>query len=162
MSNFFRRLLRPVPASVIAVALLGLPAAWAINVAQITTPVPAADIQGVLNQLIGSMNTAFGWNTTSSCSGTTTATCQGNRVTVSITGLTTAAAGVESAAMTVTDAAAVAASTIKCQVNGYAGTGVPTATRVIPAAGTFSFTITNVAMAAALNATVVTVCEVYN
>lgn len=154
------KLLRSIPGALLAILLVAAPA-LAINVAQITTPVPAADVQGVLNQLIGSMNTAFGWNTTSACSGTTTATCQGNRVTVSITGLTTAAAGVSSAAMTVTDAFATAASTIKCSVNGYAGTGNPIDSLIIPAAGSFSFVITNVANSGVLNATVVSVCEIY-
>lgn len=96
------------------------------------------------------------------CSGTTTATCQGQRFIVSITGLTTAAAGVESAAMTVTNASVVsAASIVHCQVNIYAGTGDPVATRVTPGTGSVSVTVTNVAGSGSLNATVPIGCVVF-
>lgn len=96
------------------------------------------------------------------CTGTTTATCQGQRFIVSITGLTTAAAGVESAAMTVTNASVVsAASIVHCQVNIYAGTGDPVATRVTPGTGTVSVTVTNVAASGSLNATVPIACVVF-
>lgn len=99
--------------------------------------------------------------TIATCSGTTTATCQGQRFVASVTGLTTAAAGIESAAMTVTNASVISSSAIViCQVNGYAGTGVPIASRVIPGTGSVSFTITNVANSAALNATVAVACYV--
>lgn len=160
MLTFLRKLLRPVPAAMIAVLFAG--SVYATSVAQITTPVPAADVQGFLNTLIGSMNTAFGFNTTASCTGTTTSTCQGNRVFVSITGLTTAAVGVSSAAMVVTDASVTLVSTVVCAVEGYGGTGVPIDTIITPAAGTFSFTITNVAGSGALSATVVSHCVVFN
>lgn len=96
------------------------------------------------------------------CTGTTTATCQGQRFIVSITGLTTAAAGVESAAMTVTNASVVsAASIVICNVNIYAGTGDPIATRVTPGTGTVSVTVTNVAGSGSLNATVPVACVVF-
>lgn len=99
---------------------------------------------------------------TTTCSGTTTATCQGQRFVASVTGLTTAAAGVSSAAMTVTNAVVLASTTqVLCQVNGYAGTGTPVATTVTPGTGTVSFTITNVANSGALNATVPVSCLVY-
>ena len=96
------------------------------------------------------------------CSGTTTATCQGVRFTASVTGLTTAAAGNTSAAMTVTNATVVSSAYIvQCQVNGYAGTGQPVVTGVIPGTGNVSFTITNVAASGSLNATVAVACEVF-
>lgn len=96
------------------------------------------------------------------CSGTTTATCQGQRFTASITGLTTAAAGTTSAAMTVTNASVVSsASIVECKVNGYAGTGIPLVTTIIPGTGQVSFTITNVAASGALNATVPAACVVF-
>lgn len=96
------------------------------------------------------------------CTGTTTATCQGQRFIVSITGLTTAAAGTESAAMTVTNASVVAATSIvHCQVNIYAGTGNPIATRVTPGTGSVSMTVTNVAGSGSLNATVPVACVVF-
>jgi hypothetical protein len=96
-------------------------------------------------------------------SGTTTSTATGTRLTVSVTGLTTAAAGTTSAAMTVTDTAVVGTNSIVlCAVNGYGGTGVPIATTITPAAGSFSFTITNVAATGSLNATVPVSCLVFN
>lgn len=95
------------------------------------------------------------------CSGTTTATCQGQRFIASVTGLTTAAAGTESAAMTVTNASvASSAMTVLCSVNIYAGTGNPIVTRITPGTGSVSFTITNVAGSGSLNATVPVACTV--
>lgn len=98
---------------------------------------------------------------TTSCTGTTTSTCQGLKIAVSTTGLTTAA-GVTATAMTVTDASVTAASIIMCQANGYAGTGNPVALNVVPGAGSFTFQIENTHASAALNATVVTACMIYN
>lgn len=96
------------------------------------------------------------------CSGTTTATCQGQRFVASVTGLTTAAAGTTSAAMTVTNASVVSSSyVVHCQVNGYAGTGVPLVSTIIPGTGQVSFTITNVAGSGSLNATVPVACVVF-
>lgn len=95
-------------------------------------------------------------------SGTTTSTATGVRLQISITGLTTAAAGTTSATMTVTDTSVTAASQILCNVNLYAGTGVPITTNIIPGAGSFTFTITNVAASGSLNATVVSSCLVFN
>jgi hypothetical protein len=95
-------------------------------------------------------------------SGTTTSTATGTRLQISVTGLTTAAAGTTSAAMTVTDTSVALASLILCSVNIYAGTGVPIPTNIIPAAGSFSFTITNVAGSGSLNATVPVSCMVFN
>lgn len=95
------------------------------------------------------------------CSGTTTATCQGQRFIVSITGLTTAASTL-SAAMTVTNASVVsAASMVLCSVNIYAGTGVPVAVNVTPSTGTVALNIQNVSTGAALNATVPIACVVF-
>lgn len=100
--------------------------------------------------------------TSTTCSGTTTATCSAQRFVVSITGLTTAAAGTTSAAMTVTNTfVASSATRVNCSVNGYAGTGVPIATTIIPGTGSVSLTITNVAASGALNATVPVACLVY-
>lgn len=100
-------------------------------------------------------------NYTTLCTGTTTSTCQGLRVLVSITGLTTAATAV-SATMTVTDASVTAASQVSCQVIGYSGTGIPNSVNVVAAAGSFSYAIQNSAASAALNATVPAICLVYN
>ncbi len=97
--------------------------------------------------------------TVATCSGTTTSACAGQRFISSITGLTTAA-GAESAAMTVTNASVVAStSTVLCNVNIYAGTGVPIVARITPGTGTVSFVITNVG-SAGLNATVPVHCLV--
>lgn len=116
------------------------------------------------NALITSINSSLSPAATLvTASGTTTSTATGTRLTVSVTGLSTAAGGATSAAMTVTDTAVVGTSSIiLCNVNGYSGTGVPVATTIIPAAGSFSFTITNVASSGALNATVPVSCLVFN
>lgn len=106
-------------------------------------------------------NVKLGTASVSTCSGTTTATCQGQRFIVSITGLVTAASGT-SAAMTVTDANVVSsASTVMCQVNLYTGTGVPIAVNVTPGNGTVALNIQNVSTGAALNATVPIACVVF-
>lgn len=141
-------------------AFSALPAA-ANPLAFINTPMDT--INAGLNTVIQEINAGLpSAQYTVACTGTTTATCQGTRLSVSITGLTTADAGAVSAAMTVTDASVVASSQIICQVVGYAGTGVPYDAVVIPAAGAFSFVIQNNSASAALNATVVNVCFVYN
>jgi hypothetical protein len=96
------------------------------------------------------------------CTGTTTSTCLGTRVNVSVTGLTTAASGV-SAAMTVTDTSIVASSQVICSSNAYAGTtGDPIITNIVPGAGQFTFTVRNVATSGALNGTVTAACLVLN
>lgn len=124
---------------------------------------PIDTIQGALNTVVQSINTtqAPAANLVLA-SGTTTSTATGVRLTVSVTGLTTAAAGTTSAAMTVTDTSVTAASQVLCSVNAYGGTGVPIATTITPAAGSFSFTITNVAASGSLNATVPVACVVFN
>lgn len=95
------------------------------------------------------------------CSGTTTATCQGQRFTASVTGLSTAAGGTSATAMTVTDASVVSsASLVICNVNGYSGTGQPIITNVTPGTGTVSFQVTNIAASGSLNATVPAACVV--
>lgn len=115
-----------------------------------------------VNALIASINTNQPEsNVFNTCSGTTTATCLGLRFQVSITGLTTTP-GSTSANMTVTDTAVLAASQILCQVNGYSGTGQPVATAVVPAAGSFTVAVTNVAGSGNLSATVPIECLVFN
>ena len=123
---------------------------------------PMDTINAGLNAVISSYNsTATSAAYVGSCTGTTTATCTGLRIAASYTGLTTAA-GVTSAAQTVTDTSVTAASQVICQVNGYGGTGNPVAVNVVPAAGTFTYQIQNTHASAALNATVVTMCMIYN
>lgn len=58
--SIFRRLLRPVPASTIAVFAATLVWAASANVALLTGPQPAADLLSILNGLINSNNTAYG------------------------------------------------------------------------------------------------------
>lgn len=96
---------------------------------------------------------------TTTCSGTTTATCSAQRFIVSITGLTTAA-GASAAAMTVTNTKVAATDIVHCQTNIYAGTGIPLATIITPGAGTVAITILNVATSGSLNATVPVACVV--
>ena len=60
-----------------------------------------------------------------------------------------------------TGAVVSSASIVHCQVNIYAGTGDPIATRVTPGTGSVSFTITNVAGSGNLNATVPVACVVF-
>ena len=96
------------------------------------------------------------------CSGTTTATCQGQRFTASVTGLTTAAGGTSATAMTVTDATVTSSAVIvECNVNGYSGTGQPIITNVTPGTGSVSFQVTNIAASGSLNATVPAACVVF-
>src|ERR1700677_522856 len=121
------------------------------------------DVPNVMvNTAIQNVNNAFpSTQYTVVCTGTTTATCQGLRLHISTTRLHTAA-GATAAATTVTDASVTAASQMFCQVNSYAGTGNPLATNIVPAAGSFTFQIQNTHASAALNATVVTTCLIYN
>lgn len=124
--------------------------------------VPFDTMNATVNTAVSSLNAGypeFVYPTT--CTGTTTSTCQGLRVVVSITSLATAA-GVTSATMTVTDASVTAASQINCFVSNYTGAGNPLAVDVLAAAGTFTYAIENTHASAALNATVPTACFVYN
>lgn len=150
---------------------LGLLAAFLFAVAPMAAfaaPIPyysgPNDVPNVMvNTAINNVNAGFpSTSYTVACSGTTTATCTGTRLQISVTGLTTAAGGTSSAAMTVTDTSVTAASQIFCQPTLYAGTGNPIDSLIVPAAGTFTFVITNVAVSGSLNATVVSNCFVYN
>lgn len=123
---------------------------------------PFDTINASVNAAIASINAALPSTAYPvTCTGTTTATCQGLNIEVSYTGLTTAA-GVTSATSTVTDASVAAASTIFCMVNSYAGTGNPTVVNIVPGVGSFTYAIQNTHASAALNTTVVTNCFVYN
>ena len=152
--KLFRTIAAGLAAALMASSAMAAPIAY--------NNAPLDTIQGAINTLTQSINNTFpSTSPTVFCTGTTTATCQGIRIAVSYTGLTTAA-GVTATAQTVTDASVVAASQILCQVNGYAGTGNPVALNVIPGAGSFTYQLENTHASAALNATVVTVCFVYN
>lgn len=134
--------------------------AFAAPLAYINSPMDTP--QGLVNTAIQEYNKSAPLaQTAATCTGTTTATCQGIRIAASTTGLTTAA-GVTATAQTVTDASVTAASQIFCQTMGYGGTGNPVAVNVVPGAGSFTYQIQNTHASAALNATVVTVCFVYN
>lgn len=124
-----------------------------------------AYIQGAFGNttITGSLNvTGFAtFGSVVTCSGTTTATCDGQRFTVSVTGLTTAAGGTTSAAMVVTNSAvAGATSQVLCNVNGYSGTGQPIVTAIVPGTSQVSVSVTNVAASDSLNATVPISCFV--
>lgn len=123
---------------------------------------PMSSVQDVANAVVtGYNNTQTGAAPLVTATGTTAATATGLRVTVSVTGLSTAASTL-SATMTVTDTLVTAASQINCQVNGYAGTGIPVVVNVVPAAGSYAFNIQNVSTGAALNATVAAACQIFN
>jgi hypothetical protein len=144
---------------VAAVLAIGGPA-LATPLAYINTPMDTPN--SAVNSLITSLNASgpsFGY--TASCSGTTTATCVGSRIVVSVTGLTTAA-GVTSASMVVTDTSVTAASIVTCQALGYGGTGNAQPVNVVPTASTITFQVQNTHASAALNATVPIACLVYN
>jgi hypothetical protein len=99
--------------------------------------------------------------TIATCSGTTTATCNGQRFVVSVTGLTTTA-GSESAAMVVTNSSvASSAVPVHCQVNGYSGTGKPLIYNVTAGTNSVTFTVLNVATSGNLNATVPVACVAF-
>lgn len=97
---------------------------------------------------------------TTTCTGTTTATCNAQRFIVSITGLTTAA-GASATAMVVTNNKVAATDIVHCQTNIYAGTGIPLATIITPGSGSVSITVLNVATSGSLNATVPIACVVF-
>lgn len=144
----------------LAALFLAAAPAFAGPVAYVTAP--TGTYTEAVNDAIANVNAALpSAQSTTFCTGTTTTTCQGLRLAASYTGLTTAA-GITSSAQTVTDASVVASSQLICQVNGYAGTGNPVALNVVPGAGSFTYQIENTHATAALNATVVTVCLVYN
>ena len=124
-------------------------------------PAPFEAVGAQFQDLYGAVNAQAQSATLTTCTGTTTATCQGLRLAISTTGLTTAA-GVVSANVTGTDASVAATSQVICSVNGYAGTGVPGDVLIVPGAGSFTFAIQNTDGAAALNATVVSKCVVFN
>jgi hypothetical protein len=146
--------------ALVAALLLGFSApAFAAPIAY--NNIPLDTIQSAVNGLAQSVNGQTQSAYLTSCTGSATATCPGLRVSVSYTGLTTAA-GLTSATFTATDASVTAASQINCQVNGYAGTGIPITVSVVPAAGAFTFAIQNVSTTVALSATVVSACQVWN
>ena len=149
--------------------ILGLLAAFlfAVSTPAFAAPLPYNNnpldtIQGAINTTVASFNSSYPEAAyITACSGTTTATCQGTRLNISVTGLTTAH-GALASAMTVTDASVTASSQIICQPQLYAGTGTPIDVNVIPGAGSFTFQVQNNDPSAALNATVVSACLVYN
>ena len=154
-----KRILRPV-IGLLALLSVGWGFAFANPVPYINSPLDT--VQATVNAAIASMNAVTpGYNYTSTCSGTTTATCLGIRFVASVTGLTTAA-GVTSATMTVTDTNIVAASQVNCFVSNYGGAGNPLAVDVLAAANSVSFAVQNTHASAALNATVPVACFVYN
>ena len=144
-----------------AIALLFAPvAAFAAPLAYQSAPFDT--INAGLNSVIQSYNLAApSAQYTVSCTGTTTSTCSGLKIVTSYSGLTTAA-GVTSAAQTVTNTSVTAASLITCVANGYGGTGNPMIANIIPGAGSFTYVIQNTHASAALNATVPVFCLVYN
>ncbi len=138
-------------------------ASHAAPLAYINTPfdTPNAPVNALIQQLNGGGAPLFSYLST--CSGTTTATCPGTKVTVTVTGLTTAAAGV-SAAFNVVNAQVTAASQIQCQVNNYAGTtGIPSVVNIQETAfSSFTFQIQNTAASGALNGNVPVACQILN
>lgn len=147
--------------SLAAIAMLLAPTlAFALPVPYVTTPFDTPN--QTVNTALASMNTSQApFASLVTATGTTTSTAQSLRITVSVTGLTTAASTL-SAAMTVTDASVAANSQVFCQTQAYAGTGVPIVVNITPAAGTVAFNIQNVSTGAALNATVQVACIVFN
>lgn len=154
-----KRLFAGLLASLAVFALSALPA-LAVPAGYVTGP--TGTYTEAVNDAIANVNAVLpSAQPLVSCTGTTTATCQGIRIAASYTGLTTAA-GATAALQTVTDASVTANSQVFCQVMGYAGTGNPNVVNVIPGSGSFTYQIQNSAASAALNATVVTSCMVYN
>jgi hypothetical protein len=150
--------------------IIGLLAAlltFAAPVLALAAPVPyvtqaTGTYQEAVNDAIANVNGVLpASQPTVSCTGTTTQTCNGIRIAVSVTSLTTAH-GALATANTVTDSSVSASSQIFCQVMGYAGTGTPIVVNVVPGTGSFVMQIQNNDPSAALNATVTTICFVYN
>jgi hypothetical protein len=138
-------------------------AAFAASIPLLSGPQDPSQLNATINNLIVQMNAVYGLGVPLSASGTTAATCNALRCTISVTGLVTADAGALSAVMTVTNTMVTASSTVHCQVNGYGGTtGVPTVVNVTPAAGSFGFQVQNTSTTQALNGTVSAGCVVFN
>jgi hypothetical protein len=136
--------------------------ATAAPIAYSTVNIPADTPQTLPIALIAAINSSGpAFASVVTCTGTTTSTCQGLKIVTSYSGLTTAA-GVTSAAQTVTNASVAATSLVFCQSMGYGGTGNPVVVNVIPGAGSFTYLIENTHASAALNATVPVACMVYN
>jgi len=144
-----------------AVDYLACTGAATANPASIPCTATGTDTNANINLVSkGSGIVNLGVATASTCSGTTTATCQGQRFVVSITGLSTAASTL-SAAMTVTNANVLSSSSnVLCQTQGYAGTGVPVVVNIVPGTGNVAMKVQNVSTGAALNATVAIACLV--
>jgi hypothetical protein len=146
----------------VAAAMAVASAAVAAPLPYSTTNIPLDTPQALGAAIITAINaSAPDFSYTATCTGTTTATCTGNRFIVSVTGLTTAA-GVTSASMAVTDSSVTAASIVQCEALGYGGTGNARATNVVATASTVTFQVQNTHASAALNATVPVACMVYN
>jgi hypothetical protein len=144
-------------------AAVALPLAVAASpISYSTVNVPLDSPQALAASVITAVNSSSpAYAYTATCSGTTTATCTGSRIVVTVTGLTTAA-GVTSAAMAVTDTSVTASSIVFCQGLGYGGTGNPMPVVVVPTASTITFKVQNTHASAALNADVPVACFVYN
>lgn len=149
----------------LALAAVELPPTIAISAPVPYVNSPMDTPQNLVNIGIQSLNGALpGTAVPVTCSGNTTGTCNGLRLTDSVTNLTTTAGGNLSALVTVTDSAVNAASMIQCTVNDYAGTGQPGVANVTANVGNFTFVVQNQTASggAALNATVPVVCFVQN
>jgi hypothetical protein len=149
----------------LALAMVELPPTIAISAPIPYVNSPMDTPQNLVNLGIQSINTALpGTAGPVTCSGNTTGTCNGLRLTDSVTNLTTTAGGNVSAQVTVTDSSVTASSMIQCTVNNYAGAGQPAVANVTANAGNFTFNVQNQAVSggAALSATVPVVCFVQN
>jgi len=147
-------------ASVAAIGLL-LSASLAYAAPLPYPTAPMDTVQAAANAVVTTINTNLApAQTLNVCSGGTPVTCQGLRINLSITGLTTAASTL-SAAQTITDASVVATSQITCSGAG-SSTGAPVIVNVTPAAGSFTLQVQNTATAAALTSPLTTNCIIFN
>lgn len=165
-----RRSLKSSACAAALVAMLPAISTEFIPTTALAAPIPYVNSpmdtpQNLVNIGIQSLNGALpGTAVPVTCSGNTTGTCQGLRLTDSVTNLSTTAGGNVSAQVTVTDASVTAASMIQCTVNNYAGAGQPAVANLTANAGNFTFNVQNQAASggAALSATVPVVCFVQN
>ncbi len=141
-------------------ALTAAAPAFATPLAYINSPMDTP--QALVNAVVTNINNNFADAATLSAgSGTTAVTVSGARMSISITGLTTAA-GSTAATVTVTNPLVAAASQVYCQPNGYSGTGDPYVGAITPGVGSFTFVIRNIATSGALSATVPVQCFVFD
>ncbi len=121
---------------------------------------PLDTVQAAANAVITTINANSAPQAIlTTCSGATPVTCNGTRIIVSLTGLTTAAS-TTSAVQTVNDASVNASSVANCSAG--AGAGSPILNNLTEGAGTLTFAVRNTDTAVALTSPLTIQCLIFN